>query len=61
MDWDSFWAAYDEAPQHIKTELLEQIDLLRLVKKLSLAQRRLVLRSAPEPIIQSLKLATGLK
>jgi len=49
--WDDFWAAYEDSPKEVQEELLKQIDLPALVKKLSFKELVKVFRCAPKEII----------
>lgn len=49
--WDDFWAAYDDSPKEVQEELLKQINLPDLVRKLSFKELVKVFRCAPREII----------
>lgn len=54
MSWDAFWSYFIEQSSDIKKDLLQQLDLVTMMRTLPIQERRIVLKCAPKLVIDTL-------
>jgi hypothetical protein len=56
MSWDEFWSWFTNQSSEIKKDALLQLDLVDMMKRISIEERRNVLKCAPQSVIDRLQL-----